>query len=214
MFKRILLLGGFMSTTVFALPAEKAVDNKEYQISSANRVATVSGTLDSSSPTFDRRFGNGVSADCNHASSDSSQNGVAYQVFEFHSPSGQMADIEVELPSGSTLTDTLLFVYCSFDPANPADNLRGIDDDGGTSLASAIRPADGMQLVANTSYYAVVSGFSPTQLGDFNLILGGDLVLGAAAAQAPMAVPAFDNYGLLMLLVATVLLGFFYWRKN
>lgn len=212
MLKKIFLLS-LLSTTAFALSPEKVADTREYSISVANRSDTTSGNLDGSQ-TFDRRFDDGVSAGCDYVSQDSSQNGVSYQVFEFYTPTGENADIEVTFPTGSTLTDSVLFVYCSFDPNSPADNMRGIDDDGGTGFASAITPADGMLLDANTTYYAVVAGFSATQQGEFNLVLGGDLVFGRAPLPAPPVVPAFDNYGLLLLLFATVVLGFFYWRKD
>ena len=156
---------------------EKSPFTQEYTISNEQRGGGMSGNLDGLL-TFDRQFGDGTSGgSCDYVGQDSSNDGVAYAVFPFFSPSGQMADLEVQL---NTLGDSVLFIYCSFDPLNPADNLVAINDDGGVDFGSAISPADMVQLDPQTTYYAVVTGFSLTDLSTFNLVLGGDLQFGEA----------------------------------
>jgi len=120
-----------------------------------------------------------------------------------------MADLAVVLGS---LPDSLLFIYCAFDPANPNTSLVAIDDDGGAGLASAITPADGVQLQANVSYFAVVSGFGTTDLGTFDLNLGGDLVLGGAVPVEAVSVPTVST--LALLLMAFAMLGFVVMRRS
>ncbi len=173
-----MMIMSLLFSLAIAQASEKSIDNSEYQIIPTNpelSAATVSGNLDGTN-TFDRVWEDGIDSGCALTTSDSGNDGVSYQVFEFHSPSGQAADIEVSL---DTLSDSLLFVYCSFNPAAPMDMVAGVDDDDGVGFGSAISPADGLILVANTSYYAVVTGYGPADLGTFDLILGGDLIFGA-----------------------------------
>ena len=194
--------------------AEKITDTREYAVAPSAVSATMSGNLDGTN-TYDRVFGDGVDVGCAHTTNDSSNNGSSYQVFEIHSPSGQNADIEVQLPAGSTLGDTVLFVYCTFDPANPMSMVAGVDDDGGVSFASAITPADGLTLTADTSYFVVVAGYDSTELGEFDLVLGGDLTFGPAATLAPPAnVPALNNMTLILLLLSLITIAFIYMRKK
>lgn len=177
---------------------EKQPDSREYQISVNNRAATAPGNLDGSQ-TYDRVFSDGSNGgSCDYTGIDSGNDGVSYQAFQFHSPSGQMADLEVSL---GTLGDSVLFIYCSFDPLSPNADLAAINDDGGVGLASAITPADNVQLQANVVYTAVVAGFSNTDLGTFDLILGGDLVLGGPVTPA-LPVPVFSTGAILLLILA------------
>lgn len=194
--------------------SEKTTDTKNTTMSPSAISATMPGNLDGTN-TFDRRYSNGFDSGCNYTSIDSSNNGVSYQTFEIHSPSGQNADIEITTPAGSTLTDTLLFVYCSFDPANPANNLAGIDDDDGVNFLSKIVPTDGLTMTAGTSYFVVVAGFSAGQQGVYDLVLGGDLQFGPAAVLAPPAnVPALNNMTLVLLLLSLIVMASLYIRKK
>ncbi len=192
--------------------AEKTPDVQEYQISGPNRAATISGNLDGTN-TFDRVFGDGIDSGCAKSSTDSANDGVSYQVFPFYSPTGEAADIEVVLPSGSSLGDTLLFVYCSFNPTAPADNIAGIDDDGGVSFASAITPADGLILDANTTYFAVVAGYDSTEQGNFDLVFGGNIVSGRYIAP-PSIVPATSTISLVLFGLMVLLVAFGYSRRK
>ncbi len=191
--------------------AEKVADTKNLTISPSAVSATMSGNLDGTN-TYDRVFGNGVDSGCAHPTSDSSNNGSSYDVYEIHSPSGQNADIEVQL---GTLGDSLVFVYCSFDPLNPMNMVAGVDDDGGVGLGSAIVPADGLALTAGTSYFVVVAGFNSADLGTYDLVLGGDLEFGPAAVLAPpTSVPTLSNTTLILLLLSLVIMASLYMKKK
>jgi uncharacterized membrane protein len=206
---KLVLIMALLSFNVFA-DSEKQTDTQEYQIPSANRADTVSGNLDGSQ-TYDRVFGDGSNGGtCDYVGTDSGNDGSSYQTFEFHSPSGEMVDMEVVLGS---LSDSLLFIYCGgFDPANPNANLVAIDDDGGAGFGSAITPADAVQLQANVSYTAVVAGFTSANLGTYDLNLGGDLVLGGPIPVVPQSVPTLSFYA--MMLLALALIGFVFIRRS
>jgi hypothetical protein len=178
---------------------EKVADSGEYQIATTNRADLTSGNIDGSQ-TYDRLWVDGSNGgSCDYVGSDSSNDGVGYQTFQFHSPSGQMADIEVAL---NTLPDSVLFIYCSFDPLNPTVDLAAIDDDGGVGFGSAITPADGVQLQPNVVYTAVVTGYDNTEFGTFDLVLGGDLVFGGPAPVEALPVPAISTLAILLLILA------------
>ncbi len=188
-----------------------ATDTLNYSIPESIKSATVSGNLDGTN-TFDRVFGDGVDSGCAHPSTDSGNDGVSYQVFEFHSPSGQAADMEVVLTG---LPDSLLFVYCAFDPLSPMNMLAGLNDDDGIGFGSAIVPADGLILVAGVSYFAVVSGFGTGDMGTFDLVLGGDLLLGPVVVAAPpVMVPVNSWTSLILMFLALIAIGFVSIRKK
>lgn len=163
---------------------EKEADTVDFSI--LLRADSTPGSLDGSA-TFDRRFGAVYDGTCNATSSDSSANGVAYQVFAIHSPVAEALVAEVAL---GTLSDSLLFLYCDpFDPLAPAANLVANDDDDGAGLGSAFLPADGYMIEADTTYYLVVSAFSTGATGTFTLNLSGNAVLGAAQQPTPTVPP-------------------------
>jgi hypothetical protein len=185
----------------FAADNEKQPDTMDYTIDAANRSDTTSGNIDGSQ-TFDRRFLVTYDGTCSAASSDSSNDGVGYEVFPFYSPAGQAVDAEVVL---GTLSDSVMFVYCDpFDPANPDLNLLAWDDDGGVGLGSAMTPADGYMLDPFTQYYMVISGYSSASSGDYTLNLGGDLVFGQPTPyEAPEAgIPTLSTVGVGLFLLA------------
>lgn len=205
--KYILML--FIAISVNA--AEKTADTKEASIAPSAISATMSGNLDGTN-TYDRVFGDGVDSGCAHPTTDSSNDGSSYQIFEIHSPSGQNADIEVQLTG---LSDSLLFVYCAFDPFAPMNMVAGVDDDGGVGLGSSIVPADGLVLTAGVSYFVVVAGFGSGDLGTFDLVLGGDLEFGPAVVLAPPAnVPALNNLTLVLLVLALFVTAIFIMRRK
>ena len=120
--------------------------------------------------------------------------GVYYQVFPFYSTSGEAADVEI---TNSTVSDTTISIYCDFDPTDASLSLVAYDDDGGVGLLSAITPAEAAILAPNTTYYLVVSTFSPGDTGTY-VILGGDLLFGNASAATP--VPVMNIWGLFALI--------------
>lgn len=195
-----------MTAFVPAAAGEKQPDGANYTIT--NRTDTVAGNL-TGSPVFNRRWDVTLGLACNATSSDSASNGQSYQVFNFYSPGGQLADIATV---AGTLTDSYIFIYCNpFNPAAPDQNLVFADDDDGPDLMSAITPADGVQLTANTQYQLVVCGYSSSSLGTYTLNLGNDLVFGTPGPPPP--VPTVNRWGLFALVGALALAGFFLLRR-
>ena len=63
---------------------------------------------------------------------------------------------------GGTLEDPLLFLYSSFDPANPCANVVGANDDGGCGLDARIALDD----LAPGAYTLVATSFDAYDGGD------------------------------------------------
>lgn len=61
--------------------------------------------------------------------------------------------------------DTVLALYCSYDPANASGNLLIVDDDGGTGFNSAFSGSDNIALVPGVTYYLVVSSYDTGSAG-------------------------------------------------
>ncbi|MEE4273192.1 MAG: hypothetical protein V2I67_16075 [Thermoanaerobaculales bacterium] len=166
------------------------------------------GNLDGSN-TFDRRFLVTYDGTCAAASSDSSNDGVSYEVFPIWSTVDEALEAEVVLGS---LSDSVLFLYCDpFDPMNPEVNLVAWDDDDGAGFGSAFTPADGYMITANTQYYLVVTGYGNASLGDYTLTMGGDAVFGQPATPTPTGpqpVPTTSRTGMIILVAALALVAF------
>lgn len=209
--KKIFLLAAALTLSVagFASANEKdSIDNPENGIRGGVN-ATMPGDL-TGAPTFDRRFLVTYDGTCAAPSSDSGNDGTAYQVFPIVSPSGQAADIEVVL---GTLGDSVLFIYCDpFDPAQPDQNLRAWDDDGGAGLGSAIVPGDGVMLDAGVTYYAVVTGFGLADIGTFDINLGGDLQFGSGLPETT-PVPVDNVWAMLALVALLAVFGYVVIRR-
>ena len=170
----------------FADVSEKTADTQDYTMPEGSRSDTTAGDIDGTN-TFDRVYSVNYDGTCSATSTDSGNDGVGYEVFAFHSPATENLDALVTL---GTLGDSVMFVYCDpFDPLNPAANLLAWDDDGGAGLASAITPADGYSITADTTYYMVISGYSSSHLGTYTLDLGGSFVFGVAQLPTPTPIP-------------------------
>lgn len=208
--RRILLIGLCAMVLAAMVPAvlaadEKGPDTRNYK--GAVTSGTQAGDL-VNTQVFDRRLSVTYTGNCAATSSDSSNNGTAYQVFQFHSPGGQMADIWTT--QSGTLTDSVIFIYCDpFNPLSPDLNLVAWDDDDGAGLMSAITTADGVQLQPNTTYNLVVTGYFPTSLGTYTVDLGGDLVFGPAAP-----IPSVNTWGLAALAAILGAAGFLALRSR
>jgi len=186
----------------FAVASEKSPDSVDYSI--LVDADTTAGNLDGSD-AFDRRYLVTYDGTCNAVSSDSSLDGSPYQVFEISSPVTESLEAEVVL---GTLEDSVLFVYCDpFDPLNPELNLRAWDDDDGVGYGSAITPADGYMIEADTPYFLVVGGFADDDFGDFTLNLGGNAVFGQVqptptpSPAGPAPVPTLSRGGMFTLML-------------
>lgn len=206
----------FMSALVFSgsVLADVKGPNLERSVQPGpNGNVTVSGNLDGSA-TYDRQFLVTYDGSCAAASSDSGNDGTSYQTYSVYSPSGQNMQAEVVLNS---LPDSVLFVYCDpFDPLNPATNIRAWDDDGGVGFGSAIVAADGVAMVPNEVYTLVVTGFGPTDLGTYDLVLGGDLEFGTPGTPLAEAreLPTLSWQATLLLLVGLGIAGTFILRRR
>ncbi len=182
---------------------EKSPDTVEYSV--LVDADSTPGNVDGST-TFDRRYSVTYDGSCSATSLDSGADGVAYQVFEMWSPVAEALEAEVVL---GTLGDSVLFVYCDpFDALNPAANLFAWDDDDGVGYGSAITPADGYMIAADTQYYLVVTGYGDDDFGDYTLTLGGDAVLGAIqqptptpGPMGPTPVPTLSHGGMIALIL-------------
>ncbi len=190
------------------LTGEKAPDNSEY-LGPFNRAGSFTQTIDGSQ-VFDRRWNVSLDLNCQATSSDSSSDGVGYVVFDIVAPGGEALDAVVT-SAGTTIGDTLMFVYCDFDPANPADSLVFWDDDGGPGLLSAIEPSDGVTLAAGT-YKLVVSGFSSTHTGDVTVEVGGDYTIAGGTGGA--GVPTMSQWGMILFASLLVLSGILVIRRK
>lgn len=136
-------------------------------------VDSVSGVLDGSSPTWNRRapddgFRN---LGCGLFTNDAQDNGMGYAVFEIQV--SQPEDLAVSVvASGTTIPDTVLYLYCGpFDPLQPASNLIATADDivPGEDLLSAFTPERDITLTPGQSYFLVLTGFTAEDVGTFEL---------------------------------------------
>jgi len=140
-------------------------------------------------------------------------NAIPYEVQPFWvTVSGEYVfELDARTASGFTHTDPYILVYTgAFDPNNPLVNLKAGDDDfssaftlfsgtGGGLNASRIALGDasnyggattGLNLTANTQYYAVVTGFDNADFGTYGGAIGGgqgSVNLGVVPEPATMA---------------------------
>lgn len=176
----------------FADVSEKTIDTQDYSMPAGDRSDTTPGVLDGSN-TYDRAWDVTYDGTCTATSLDSGNDGSSYEVFAFYTPVAENLDALVTL---GTLSDSVMFVYCDpFDPANPDVNLVAWDDDDGDGLASAIIPADGVAIDADTTYFLVIAGYGATALGTYTLDLGGNAVFGAAQQPTPTPEPTMPPDG-------------------
>jgi hypothetical protein len=127
-------------------------------------VDSVSGVLDGSSPTWDRRVPDDGfrNLGCGLITNDSSNDGMGYAVFEIQVSEPEDLAVSV-VAGGTTISDTILYLYCDpFDPLQPANNLIATADDilPGQDLLSAFTPARDIMLTPGQSYFLVLTGFT------------------------------------------------------
>ncbi|MCK5438875.1 MAG: hypothetical protein KAI97_02975 [Gemmatimonadetes bacterium] len=155
-----------MATT--ALAELKRPDTKDVVYENPS-LMVISGTLDSSSPTWNRGFNNVDPPDlgCNFLMNDSSD-GQFYDVFCITGTDDNPVEIIVDA-NATTVGDTHMELYCDpFDPMNPLDNAVFSDDDDGDGLMSAFTLEDGLVL-SGGDYWLVLTTFSPGDMGDFTI---------------------------------------------
>ncbi|MCA1778782.1 MAG: hypothetical protein LC637_05215 [Xanthomonadaceae bacterium] len=169
-------------------------------------------------PVYDRIFTGDVQIDCT-ATSDFSGIGVGveYASIAINSPTGATLVASLANP-GTDISDTVLSLYCDpFDPANADQNLVAYNDDAG-GLLSGFDGSEGIVLAPDTTYFLVVSLFSPAGIGggNYELTVGGlnageTVEFGPAGPTPPPVpestpVPALSMLGMigLLLLLATL----------
>jgi len=201
-----------MAPCSFAQQGEKQPDVRDFSLGN-NRAATISGSLNGA-PTYDRIFTSDVDPNCNATSTFSGSGvDVPYVVIEVHTenPGGENMVCSVNA-GGTTLTDTVISLYCDpFDPDNADQNLVAYDDDGGDGLFSAMESADGAFMEAGQSYFLVLSIFDPLEIGggDYQVDLGGQIALGP-----PITVPTLGEYGMAAMVVLLAGAGVFFLRRR
>ena len=169
----------------FAMAADEKIQDKDYVFEGTSRIQ-ITGTLDSSSPTWNRAFGSGApSLDCIFGLSDSGADGQYFDQFCITSTDDNPIEIVVD-GNATTISDTTLHIYCdTFDPNAPLDNCVYYDDDGGDGLYSAITAADNVVLPAGTEYWLILSTFSGGDMGDFVMDTSDNVALCGSVANEP-----------------------------
>lgn len=114
---------------------------------------------------------------------------VYYDVFAILSPGGTLLEAEILNSVHTTLSDTVIALYCNpFDPAAPLANAVAYDDDGGSGLLSAFTAADGIILAPNVPYWFVVTTFANGESGFYEMAFGGDVEIVRCFGQLPTIV--------------------------
>jgi len=138
-------------------------------------ITTVGGSLSASDPLYTApRLAANFSPTCDATSGNLDSN-HRYDVYRFQVTSP--VDFVAALDSPDF--DTVMSLYCSFEPLSPLANLIALDDDDGAALNSAFIAADDIALVPGVDYFLVVSSFAPNDTGSYTLTLTSDVTLGA-----------------------------------
>ncbi len=157
------------------LAGEKPLDLSETATLDAPGIS-FTGTLDDSSPTWDRIYASGVDLTCSLQANDSGNDGEYYAEFCFRVTDTDTVTFVVD-PGLTNISDTVVAIYCDpFDAATPAANLVSYDDDGGDGYLSAFVPADGIVLVPGNDYHLVLSTYQPGDTGEFVISASANVV--------------------------------------
>jgi len=119
---------------------------------------------------------------------------VRYAVVPIHTrdPAGTVLDAEI-VAGGTTILDTLIALYCFYDPSDPFAGLVAFDDDGGSGLLSWLSPGRNIRLAPDRTYYLVIAPFDPASVGfgQFRLRLGDGVFPGASPTEGAI-LPSAD----------------------
>ncbi len=153
----------------FSASAEKKADDSEAVFTGGSRIV-ITGTLDQSSPIYNRIYGSGVDLTCNLILSLSGAGTAVY--YQTHCVTvTDTSPIEMVVDDvATTIGDTFMSLYCDpFDAADATANLVTADDDGGVGLYSAFTLADGITLMPGSHYWLVLTTFSNGAMGDYTI---------------------------------------------
>ncbi len=149
-----------------------------------------SGSLGPDSTRWNRIEATDPSVDlsCNLPVTDAAADDVAFQAFPIRASALANLAVEVVADAQTTLTDTVLALYCDpFDPRDPTANLVAIDDDDGDELLSRFHASDGITLAPETPYWLVLTSYDAASNGNYRVRLHDpriDFVPAPSAAAA------------------------------
>jgi hypothetical protein len=131
-----------------------------------------SGELTAASPRWDPIDALDPSVDltCHRAVETGAATDAAYEAFEIRASAPALLQAEVVGTDDTTLTDTILALYCDpFDPLDPTAGLVAVDDDDGPLQLSRFRAGDGIALAPETTYWLVLSTYQADSYGRYEL---------------------------------------------
>ena len=156
------------------------------------------GTLNASSPRYNRIFGdNSAGLNCDALSADSSNDACPYVSLPFHADAPANFSAVVR-GRGTTLEDTVMSIYCNFDPLHPDQNLIVYNNDFHGPL-SGFKQEDGIALVPGNTYYLVLSTFTGDaggliDTGTYDVCIGPHFAFGEATCDLASC-PDFNGQG-------------------
>ncbi len=196
-----LVLSAFGQTESDEMKMKEEQQNQPYN-PEGTVLANFPGELTTSSPTYGRIFTNetSIACDANSLFSGIGTN-VYYQVFPIATSLDGNYEFEVQKANPGDISDSVLSLYCEFDPLNADQMLEAYNDDGGIGLASLIAHP----LTTGKQYNLVVATYSNGDVGTFNLqIRGPD---GAIITESPKAIPTMGEWGLIILGISLAIFG-------
>jgi len=172
--KAIVVLLAIVLCTGWAVAKDVTLEGTRNQTGdpapSLSRDIQLTGTLDASSPTWNRAFNNDddPSQNCDFQLNDSSQDGQSYDVFCITSTDENPVEIVIN-PDFSTLEDTVLLLYCAeWDAAQPLDfGVFYADDNHDVEGYSAFWEYNNVVMAPGQDYWLLISTYYPGDFGDF-----------------------------------------------
>jgi len=157
-----------------AMAAEKALDAVNIKLGTTS-FQTFSGTLDGSSPVYDRISSTAVDANCGAPAFDSLNDGMAFDIQCIEVMDTNPIEIILD-PGLTSISDTVLTLYCDpFDPLAPSLNVVAFDDDDGVATLSALSVPDNIRLVPGLKYWVVVSTYGAGMYGNYTAQLSDNV---------------------------------------
>ena len=209
---RTLLALSLMAASTLGFASEKVADTVNARVPQPS-AGSFNGTL---SGSWTRTLTTATASNACAASAGLSASGVGipYAVVTIYTAaSAPEVMVDDVADAGNTALDSFLSIYCDpFNAANATSNLVIADDDDGPGFLSAVLAGDNVQLSPGRQYYAVVSVFSPADVGNgaFQLNVGGNVQIGFIPQ---IAVDTLNTAGLALLALVVGLGGFLAVRR-
>lgn len=139
---------------------------------------TFKGSLSNKSPTWNRAVStSSPDPSCGLSLKDHANNGQAYRVIPFQVTNTSPVTVTVN-GLGTTLADTVIYIYCNFNAAKPLNSGVAYDDNDGQGDLSAFLIRDNIVLATKTTYYLVISTDSAGDYGRYQLDFSSNVRLG------------------------------------